>query len=218
MADSKTLLEPERFYHVYNHAVGNENLFKSDHNYLYFLELLKKYIIKFVDIYAYCLMPNHFHFVLKIKCENDILFAYNKNYSTMVQNQSHNSTRVLNPRRVDTHSTSLIISKQFSNLFNSYAQAFNKENDRKGSLFVNRFKRRLVADKNYLIKLIHYIHYNPVMANLTKTVGDWKFSSYNIINNDNFTLINSEQVIKLFDNKQNFIYCHKTEPKISGID
>ena len=209
MADSKTMLEPERFYHVYNHAVGNENLFNSENNYLYFLKLSKKYLIKFVDIYAYCLMPNHFHLVIKVKSEEDIMSAYKEQYPA----------RVLNPRRVETqNSVSLIISKQFSNLFNSYAQAFNKENNRKGSLFVNRFKRRLVTDRNYLIKLIHYLHFNPVKANLNENIGDWKYSSYNAIINDKFTLINRKQVLELFDSRENFIYCHKNEPKISGIE
>ena len=56
----------------------------------------------------------------------------------------------------------LIVSQKFSNLFNSYTQVYNKENNRKGSLFVNRYKRILISDKKYLLKLIHYIHYNPV--------------------------------------------------------
>ena len=59
MADSKTHLEQEKFYHIYNHAVGEELLFKSERNYLFFLDLTKRYLNDYVTFYAYCLMPNH---------------------------------------------------------------------------------------------------------------------------------------------------------------
>ena len=154
MADSKTHLEQEKFYHIYNHAVGEELLFKSERNYLFFLDLTKRYLNDYVVFYAYCLMPNHFHFIVKVKSEQEIILKENLYEGS-------------NPRRdYMGKSVSLIISQKFSNLFNSYAQAYNKENDRRGSLFVNRYKRILISDKKYLLKLIHYIHYNPVMANL----------------------------------------------------
>lgn len=149
MADSKTILEAEKFFHIYNHAIGTELLFKTDRNYHFFLYLVKKHLISFVYIYAYCLMPNHFHLIILIKEENEIL-----------------------AKKKTQTSIPLLISQQFSNLFNSYAQAFNKENNRKGSLFLNRFKRKIIKDEKYLKKLIHYIHYNPVLANLCKNVYD----------------------------------------------
>ncbi len=74
---------------------------------------------------------------------------------------------------------SLIVSQKFSNLFNSYAQAYSKENSRKGSLFVNRYKRILISELKYLLKLIHYTHCNPVTTNLCNKPHEWKYSSYN---------------------------------------
>ncbi len=195
MADTKINLEPEKYYHIYNHAVGNELLFNSDNNYLFFLKLVKKYLIDYADIYAYCLMPNHFHFIIKVK---DI--------------EKPNKGSV--PRRVNKKN----IGQQFSNLFNSYAQTFNKENIRKGSLFVNRYKRKLISDEKYLLKLIHYIHFNPVAADLCEDLTDWKYSSYNAIIGNHFTLVVRQQILDLFEDKGNFIYCHKIEPTISGID
>ena len=117
LADTRTPLEENGFYHVYNHAVGNEQLFMNNENYLYFLKLLKKYLSTFVDVYAYCLMPNHFHFIIKIKSKEEILF------------NSSNPTRVLSKEM----NIPLIMSSQFSHFFNSYAQACNKERNRKRS-------------------------------------------------------------------------------------
>ena len=59
------------FYHIYNHENGNENLFREEDNYQFFLKKWAAYISVIADTYAYCLMPNHFHFLLRIKEEKE---------------------------------------------------------------------------------------------------------------------------------------------------
>lgn len=57
--------EPETYYHIVNHAVGNENLFRNDGNYKFFLQKYAQYMPSVCDTIAYCLMPNHIHFMVK---------------------------------------------------------------------------------------------------------------------------------------------------------
>jgi len=204
MTNTQIFLEEDRFYHIYNHAVGNEKLFIYNKNYLYFLQLFNKYLSGFVDVYAYCLIPNHFHFIIKIKSNNEMVVL--------------NPTRVSNPRRIKNINIPATISKQFSHFFNSYAQAYNKQQNRKGSLFNNRYKRKQITTDAYLVKLIHYMHYNPVEANLCNNISDWKYSSYNAVLSDKNTIIVRDKIIDLFAGKQNFIYCHDVAPKLSGIE
>ncbi|WJK01760.1 hypothetical protein [Elizabethkingia anophelis] len=52
--------------------------------------------------------------------------------------------------------------KPFSNMLNAYAKAYNKKYNRRGSLFLDFLKRKRVDSENYLLKLVHYIHNNPV--------------------------------------------------------
>jgi len=59
-------LEPGHYYHVFNQGNNKGNIFLEEKNYAYFLALLKKYILPLTEIYAYCLLPNHFHLLLKI--------------------------------------------------------------------------------------------------------------------------------------------------------
>ncbi len=54
-------LEPGRMYHIWTHANGNENLFREEKNYTYFLERYNYHIEPVAETYAYCLMPNHLH-------------------------------------------------------------------------------------------------------------------------------------------------------------
>ena len=55
------------FYHVYNRGNNRETIFKEEKNYFYFLEKFEKYLGDLLDVYAYCLMPNHFHYLVKSK-------------------------------------------------------------------------------------------------------------------------------------------------------
>jgi hypothetical protein len=49
-------MEPETYYHIYNHANGDENLFRSSENYYFFLKQWAKDITPVADTYVYCLM------------------------------------------------------------------------------------------------------------------------------------------------------------------
>jgi len=60
----------------------------------------------------------------------------------------------------------------------SYVYYFNKKYKRVGHLFQDRFRSEVVEDDSYALTLARYIHNNPVKAGLTKTVGEYKWSSY----------------------------------------
>src|ERR1035438_10627160 len=62
-----TQFEPDRFYHVYNRSVDQKPMFTQVRNYEYFLEKMNLYLTPFLDVYAYCLMNNHFHLLIKVK-------------------------------------------------------------------------------------------------------------------------------------------------------
>lgn len=64
---STTPLENECFYHIYNRSNNRERIFKEHDNYIYFLKLLSRYILTIADVYAYNLLNNHFHLLVKIK-------------------------------------------------------------------------------------------------------------------------------------------------------
>ena len=72
-AYSTEQLEYEKYYHIYNCGINGCNLFNEAGNYTYFLNLYNKYLSPIADTYAWVLMPNHFHLLVKIKCEVDIL-------------------------------------------------------------------------------------------------------------------------------------------------
>jgi REP element-mobilizing transposase RayT len=75
-------------------------------------------------------------------------------------------------------------------LFNSYSQAFNRQQNRTGTLFEGRAKSILVDESQYVYALVRYIHLNSVVAGLVTNPADWYFSNYlewiNVRNNGLF--------------------------------
>jgi len=57
----------DQYYHVYNRGNNFQLIFFARENYLYFLRLLRKYLLTEADMVAYCLMPNHYHLLLFLK-------------------------------------------------------------------------------------------------------------------------------------------------------
>ena len=107
---------------------------------------------------------------------------------------------------------SQLISNQFSNFFNAYAKAFNKERNRKGSLFMHTYKRILITDENYRRQLVLYIHLNPVQARLCKSPEIWPHSSYALILSDAPEFLHCQEAVSWFYTKENFGNVHTIVP------
>ena len=199
-------LIPGKYYHIYNHANGNEQLFREDKNYLFFLLKVKENIVPVADIFAYCLMPNHFHLLVRIKDEEIITNAI----QTKTKSLTNTNLPDLMWSSIDKDEKELsdFVSRQFANLFSSYTQAYNQVYNRRGSLFLKNFKRKNIDDDTYFIRLINYIHFNPVGHGFISRPSEWKYSSYNALISSRPTLVLREEVLKWFDGIANFMYCH----------
>jgi len=190
-------IEADKFYHIYNRGVNGEVIFKSTRNFDFFLKKVEEYLIPVCEIYAYCLLPNHFHFLVKVKSEKEM--------------ESLVKVSTLDKAERGLHAQQNIFSKQFSRLFNSYSQAFNKENGRHGALIESPFKRKEINNLDYLRRVLIYIHRNPQLHELVEDFRDYNYSSYKSILNNSENFLQKNEIIELFDDKENFIFCHNKE-------
>lgn len=171
------VLEKDCYYHIYNRGNNGINIFESDDNKIYFLKQFSKYLSGKISVFAYCLMNNHFHLVIRLNSEEKE------------------------------------VTQAFSNLFNSYAKAFNKQTNRTGSLFEKHFKRIKLKNENYLKHLIVYIHLNP-KHHLNIDFKGFRFSSYQAYMSNRETKIEREETLNLFGDFENFIFCHKQKNEL----
>lgn len=155
---------PDNLYHVYNQGNNQQLIFSSAEEYLIFLRMIRKCITPHAEIIAYCLMPNHFHF----------LIYTDERVSTLIKQGG----LLIDP-----------LTNGFRKLLSGYARIFNKRYNRSGSLFRQKTKIKCLSDINislgcgyhlqdYYFNCFHYIHQNPYNAELIKKLEDWEFSSY----------------------------------------
>ena len=58
---------PDHFYHVYNRGNNKQRIFRTEENFRFFLRKFHEYFSEArVQLFAYCLMPNHFHLLIRI--------------------------------------------------------------------------------------------------------------------------------------------------------
>ena len=180
-------LEPGKFYHLYTRGNNKETLFRELDNYHYFLQLYRKYVAPYADTYAYCLLPNHVHFLIRIKEED-----------------------ALKPQWLMEDDTRLIsINRQLGHLLNAYAKAVNAKYGRIGRLFQHRFGRKEVSSDAYFTRLIFYIHFNPQHHGLSDDFSRWPYSSYQSILSRSKTALQREEVLAWFGGRNKYKLFHE---------
>ena len=149
-------IQANEFYHVYNQGNNRQKIFFTSENYTYFLRQFREMVLPYCNVINYCLMPNHFHFLIDTtekSCEK-------------VKIGSLELTQLTNG---------------FRKLLSIYASAINIQEKRSGSLFRQKTKYSLVdgkANEKYLENCFHYIHQNPMEAGLVKDLKNWEHSSF----------------------------------------
>ena len=208
-------LIPNQSYHIFNHANGFENIFTEDENYRFFLEKYKLYIAPIAETYAYCLMPNHFHLVVRIRRKEVIeeLIRNKYNFSATTTNDfpkvSLDFGKVREEVNICNKDIEKYLSKQFSNLFSSYTQSFNQMYKRMGSLFIKNFKREIIFDKKYFMNAVVYTHRNPVHHGFCSRYTDWSYTSYCEISESKSEVVEVRKLLAIFNSKEFFIDFHQ---------
>jgi REP element-mobilizing transposase RayT len=164
-------------YHIYNRGNNRQPIFFKSDNYLYFLQKVRKFLLPYCDILAWCLMPNHFHFMISSD-DRTIL------------------RKSIGGKEKD------ILSEGIRNLLQTYSKSINQQNDTTGSLFQQNTKAKAISKGSNLYDLLclHYIHQNPMKAKLVEKMEDWEYSSFkDYCGLRQGTLCNKELAIQLLN-------------------
>ncbi|MCH8124601.1 hypothetical protein IIC38_01355 [candidate division KSB1 bacterium] len=181
--------EVGKYYHIFNRGNNRERTFFSDENYAYFLKKFDQYLSPYLEVYSYCLLFNHFHLLVRVK-------------------DHENPSGLQDLRGLDYQRNP--VSQAFSNLFNAYTKAINKQENRTGSIFQKKFKKIEIDKDSYLIRMIYYIHRNPVHHGICEQLWDYHWSSYYRMTDDKQTKLKRREVLDWFGGKTEFVNYHQS--------
>ena len=188
--DFRIKIETNRFYHIWNRGNNREYLFYTAANYEYFLRLYAEILDPVVETYAWCLLPNHFHLLIR----------------TLAVSPSGETAKKSNP-----------VSHAFQRLFTSYSQAINIQQHRTGSLFQKPYKRLEVSSPQQLANLVHYIHTNPQKHGIISDFRQYPWSSYERILISHPSNLQKNAVIEWFKNKENYLDYHQRDIDLDDL-
>ncbi len=203
-------------YHVYNRGNNKEKIFLEPTNYQYFLSKVQEYIAPIASVYAYCLMPNHFHLLIRFKGYPAMVRAFPEKFPTGYQVEraidAYTAEHTAFEKKVST-----LLSRQFANLFSTYTMAFNRRYERSGKLFSLPFRRIRVWEPAYARQLILYLHRNPIHHGWVQHYPDWPYSSFlpllKPIIHDHWL---AAVVPTFFDDPSDFIQAHRDYQSIGS--
>ncbi|NOY37395.1 MAG: hypothetical protein GXO83_07445 [Chlorobi bacterium] len=183
-----------KYYHIFNRGINSGSVIYEENDFVVFLNLFSRYIPPIGETFAYCLMNNHFHFLVRIRETGEI--------------ELKRDNKPFNP------------SRQFSHLFNTYTRWFNIVHKRTVPLFENPFKRKSLDSELYFKQLIVYIHTNPIHHGIASKLTDYPWTSYIqiTIGKVESTKVSLADAVSWFGNIEDFIaYHNKRQNAVPGI-
>jgi len=182
-------------YHVMSRTNGRAFLLKDPALKREIVDLLKRSAaFSGVELKAYCIMDDHFHFVCKVAKpdepvdEKEILkrIAFLKGEKFAKRISGHwaqlrdsglecQAEEELARWRGRMHDISEM-TKTFKELVNV---AYKRRRPHCGGLWSGRFKSTIVEDGKYLATCVRYVELNPVRARMVNRANDYAFSSRN---------------------------------------
>lgn len=152
------------------------------------------------------------------------IFQTNKEKNTYLkylnEEKEKYNIKILAYSIMDNHTHMLIYNEkgndisQWMRLANTkYAKYYNKEHDRVGYVYRDRYKSKPILNREYLYNVLAYIHFNPIEAGIVKELNQYSFSSYN---DYLYNRKEKEEILLLFENedyKSIFEFIHEKYKK-----
>lgn len=190
-------LETGKFYHIFNRGNNGDKIFYTPENYRFFLKRLDEHLSDWIEVYAFCLLSIHFHFLIRIK---DKPLPWSE---------------ALHP--ADAKLLKDPVSAAFHRMFTSYSKAINKQEHQHGSLIENPFKRKEITNIEYLANLVFYIHANPQIHGLCDDFRQYPWSSYERILFKKPSKLEKAAVLNWFSSPENYLDYHAKDIDLDVI-
>jgi putative transposase len=187
-------------YHVMSRTAGGEKLFGDSEKEAFRRLMWRLARFSGVEVLTYALMANHFHILVKVperakflkrfegeggeeRLLEHLALLYSKAYIAAVRQE------LARVRAAGRESEVEVILEAFRKRFcdlsafvkelkERFSRWFNKHHERRGTLWMERFKSVLVEDGEALRTMALYIDLNPLRAGLVEDPKDYRWTGY----------------------------------------
>jgi len=196
MAKRRLIGKPGSKYHVISRFVERQFATGTDEQKQMFLQLLlRQAAFSGIEVLTYCIMGNHFHLLLRVPerpeniSEKEVLRRVGKIWKPERVKALKETFKTW--RKISVIGDELVEEKLarfrermynlpefMKDLKQRYSKWFNFINERKGTLFEERYKSVLVEDGTALRMMAAYIELNPIRAGIVEDPADYPYSGY----------------------------------------
>lgn len=143
------------YYHIYNRWYNKNIIFNNDYCFEKFYKILAKYLkeYEYIKMCSYSFLPNHFHFILQ-------------------NNEQGTGTQISEFMKKVQWAYSVW-----------HRNKYPLEVGTKLPFFEWRFKAKHIETDEYLEQCLSYVNFNPLKHNIVDNINDYKWTSYNQIDN-----------------------------------
>jgi len=200
----KAIFSPENFYHIVCKSTDGLLLFHDNTDCQVFKQRLKKFTGDILDVWSFCLIPNHTHHIVKTKSIEAVV----KFVSSMPTENMTIAMKAFVAEPSNESHFNKVIERQMNSFLVSYANYINNRYQRKGSIFQKPFKRIKIEDEAHLHQAIIYTNANAQKHDLIANYKEYSFSSYkSVLENDEY-FINAKDIIAFFKGLEKFVLLH----------
>ncbi|MDB5275076.1 MAG: hypothetical protein JWR61_31 [Ferruginibacter sp.] len=205
----KSRFFPDNHYHLVFKSIDGILLFRQNSDYDIFLERFQQFTSFAVDTWAYCLLNNHAHFIVKIKPIDAIVNAIN-NIDFAKQ------TVAMKKLLAATDKVALVdemLERQVNSFMVSFANYTKNKYRHHGGLFQKPFKRLEIDTGNWLKTAIIYVHLNSLKHKVFSNYSDYLHCSYFYFVRLCNTYCDAEKVLEFFGGLSQFISLHEAQAR-----
>jgi len=164
----------------------------------FMLDLIKRYSsLYFVEILGFCLMGNHFHFLVRMFPEHKFTDEDIKKRYVAFYGDDKTFTDGWIPSLREKLSSLSEFVREIKVVFTRY---YNKGHNRRGYFWGDRFKSVIVENGETLINCLAYIDLNPLRAGIVERPEDYRWNSlgYHIQTNNKDDFLSLDFGLKEF--------------------
>lgn len=195
---------PNQYYHLMFRSIDGISLFHNEIQRSFFLEKFHRFTNMMFNWWAYSLLDNHSHIIIKVKSVEEVIAAVQ-----LIEEQEKTLSMKRFLENPDSNLLNAATERQINSFMVSYTNTMNNFTERKGGLFQQPFRRSLIAEESHLQQAIVYTHANAQKHALVDIFLKHLHNSYHAIVTGTSSFIDVSSVLLFFGGKEKFIASHK---------